>query len=179
MRYLALLTLPLMLAACGDAPGEDGEAIAPEAAEAVLPATLDLQATGLVVPPQNGFEQLDVPFGSMRAATEVTLGNILGDPVEQGGPNDCGLTFTAYEGVTLNFREDEFVGYWAEDPFVPEMSRAEMIGDSMVDIVEDSTIDNEFIIGDPGGAAIAGVFTGAEDDASVQALWAGENCIAR
>ncbi len=181
MRHLALLALPLMLVACnGDAPGEGGQGTPSEAEPtAELPATLDLQAGGIIVPPQNGFEQLDVPFGSLRVATEATLTNVLGDPVEQGGPNDCGLTFTAYDGVTLNFREDEFVGYWAEAPFVPELTRSEMLGDAGVSLMEDSTIENEFLIGDPDGAAIAGVFTGAEDGAAIRALWAGENCIAR
>lgn len=179
MRKLAFLALPLTLVACGEAPDESEAALVEEPAELVQPATLDLQAGGIVIPPQNGFEQLDVPFGSMRLATETTFTNTLGDPVEQGGPNDCGLTFTSYEGVTLNFRDDAFVGYWAEEPFVPDMTRGAMVADEMVQVLEDSTIDNEFVIGDPEGPAIAGVFDGSEDDAAVRALWAGENCIAR
>ncbi|MDE1468348.1 hypothetical protein [Aurantiacibacter sp. D1-12] len=178
-QYAALLTIPLMLAACQPADGdaENGDAEAP--VEVMEEASLDLQATGLIVPPQNGFERLDVPFGSNRSATEATLANVLGEAIDTGGPNDCGLEYTSYAGVTLQFREDAFVGYMAEAPYVPEIPRAEMLGDAGVTLLEDSTIENEFVIGDPQGEGIGGVFAGAEDEAAVEALWAGENCIAR
>lgn len=180
---LALLALPLALAACGDAPGDDGMDTAPDAAETAAPmedAAIDLQGTGIVIPAQSGFEELAVPFGSARAPTEATLGNVLGTALDESAePNDCGLTFTSYDGVTLNFRDDEFVGYYAEAPYVPEITRAELLAGENVNLVEDSTVGEEFTIGAAEGPDIAGLFSGAEDGASVQALWAGENCIAR
>ncbi|WP_340587967.1 hypothetical protein [Erythrobacter alti] len=179
---LAYLAIPLIaLAACSQEPAEDIETVETEAAEPMEDATLDLQAGGIIVPPQNGFEQYDVPFGSMRAATEVTLSNVLGEVIEQSEQaNDCGLHFTRYQGLTLNFRQDEFVGYWAEAPYVPELSRAEMLADTGVALADgEGVLDDEFVIGDPQGEGIGGVFTGSGDDAAVRALWAGENCIAR
>lgn len=182
-QVLALIALPLTLAACGDAPGEGGQGIAPEAptaAEAFAEATIELQGTGIVIPAQSGFEELAVPFGSARAPTEATLGNVLGTAIgESAEPNDCGLTFTAYEGLTLNFRNDAFVGYWAEAPYVPRTSRAQMLADENIALVEDSTVGEEFVIGAAQGPDIAGLFDGESDEAGVQALWAGENCVAR
>jgi len=182
LTRLAYLALPLFaLAACSPEPAEEAATPDAETAEPMENATLDLQATGIIIPPQNGFEQYDVPFGSMRAATEVTLANVLGEAIGQSEePNDCGLDYTQYQGLTVNFSDGEFVGYWAESPYVPELPRAEMLGDAGVQLSEDdAALDDEFVIGDPQGQAIGGVFTGGEDDAAVRALWAGENCIAR
>ncbi|MWV28264.1 hypothetical protein [Aurantiacibacter rhizosphaerae] len=186
MRRLALIALPLMLAACGDAP--DGSADDITAADdgamgednPMADATLELQGTGIVIPAQSGFEELAVPFGSARAPTEATLGNVLGRAVDETDtPNDCGLTYTAYEGLSLNFRDGQFVGYWAEPPYVPETTRAAMLADENIRMVEDSTVGPEFVMGAEEVPDIGGLFTGEGDDASVQALWAGENCIAR
>ena len=180
MRRLAFLALPLALAACNneadapDAPAAE-ETAAAETVEQAPEATLDLQADGLVVPAQNGFEELSVPFGSNRAATEATLANVLGEPVADNQPNDCGLTTTSYEGMALHFRDDSFVGYYANAPYVPELTREEMLADPMVNALDDTTIDGEFTIGDSPETLISGVFVGDE----VRALWAGENCIAR
>ena len=191
MRFavLPLATLALALAACSAEPADnaapEGEASTAAAdvssinTNTVQPAasdepTLDLQATGIIVPPQAGFEQLDVPFGSMREATEATLRNVLGEPKISNSPNDCGLTTTAYEGLALSFRDGKFVGYTANAPYVPDLTRAEMLKDPQVKLLEDSTIDGEFTIGS-GAKIISGVFVGDE----VRALYAGETCIAR
>lgn len=181
MRHIALLALPLMLAACGEA-AEDA-ALSDEEIDAANPladASLDLQGTGIVIPAQAGFEELAVPFGSGRIPTEATLGNVLGDAVEEAtGPNDCGLTWTSYEGVTLSFRDDSFVGYFAEPPYVAIGTRAQLLAADNVAMVEGSTLGEEFTIGAPDTPTISGLFSGAGDDAMVIALWAGENCIAR
>ncbi len=185
MRRLALIALPLMLAACGDSPdgtaGEGGPAGDPAGAEnPMADATIELQGTGIVIPAQAGFEELAVPFGSARAPTEATLGNVLGSAVDESdAPNDCGLTYTAYEGLSLNFRDGQFVGYWAEPPYVPETTRAAMLADANINMVDDSTVGEEFVMGAAEVPDIGGLFDGEGDDASVEALWAGENCIAR
>ncbi len=184
MRRLALIALPLMLVACGDASDEgDGQEAADPAMSEENPladAAIDLQGTGIVIPAQSGFEELAVPFGSARAPTEATLGNVLGSAVDETDtPNECGLTYTAYAGVSLNFRDGQFVGYWAEPPYVPETTRAAMLADENISMVEGSTVGEEFVIGAAEGPDIAGLFDGEGDDAGVQALWAGENCIAR
>ena len=143
---------------------------------------LDLQHDGIVIPAQNGFEQLDVPFGSVRAATEATLGNILGEVSQRSENAECDggpLAMTEYAGITLNFQDDKLVGYFARDPFVPQLTRTEMLSNSAVTMVEGSTLENEFAIGDPAGEMIGGFFASEADDAPVEALYAGMNCFAR
>ena len=180
MRAHLFFAVPLlMLAACSQEPAEEDNPFGEESAAPQTPLELDLEATGIIIPPQNGFEELAAPFGSPRQPTELTLGNVLGDVIERGEePNECGLTFTRYQGVTVNFRGDEFVGYWAESPFVPELDRATMLEDPAIALVEDSTLDGEFTI-TANGESISGIFAGESADATVRALWAGENCIAR
>ncbi|QZH74607.1 MAG: hypothetical protein JY451_13230 [Erythrobacter sp.] len=175
----AISALPLLLAACSQEAADEAEAPVEEAAAPAENATLDLQATGIVVPPQGGFEELTVPFGSMRAATEATLGNVLGEVTgSYDGQGDCWLESTQYEGLSLQFKDDLFVGYSAEAPYVPELSRSEMLADPGVALVEDSTLGEEFTIGS-GEAIISGIFAGEGDDAAVESLWAGEVCTFR
>ncbi|MGB3796648.1 MAG: hypothetical protein WA957_10155, partial [Alteraurantiacibacter sp.] len=143
MRRLALIALPLMLVACGDASDGSadgsGQVADPASAEEnpLADAAIDLQGTGIVIPAQSGFEELAVPFGSARAPTEATLGNVLGSAVDESDtPDDCGLTFTSYEGLSLKFRDGQFVGYFAEPPYVPETTRAAMLTDENISLVD-------------------------------------------
>lgn len=181
MRFHVSFVLACALAVAGC--GVDPDAVPPgeEAPAPPEPATLDLEAAGIIIPPQDGFEQLDVPFGSSRIGTEATLANVLGDPVASyEADGDCGLARVEFEGLTINFdKANEFVGYYATAPFVPKLSRAEMLADEQVTPVQDSTLGEEFLIGDASGPVIAGLFASAEDSAPVSSLWAGENCIFR
>jgi len=188
MRRIAVLALlPLMLAAC------DKAAEAPEVAEtaAAVPAAaadlmLDLQATGIVVPAQGGAEQLDIPFGSARAAAEATIAAVAGEVQSRGENAECGagpMQMTEYARLTLNFQDDKFVGWFARAPYVPELPRAEMLADPAVALVNGSTLGEEFTIGaisgNPAAPIISGLFANAEDTAAVEALWAGTNCLFR
>ncbi|MGB3795776.1 MAG: hypothetical protein WA957_05675, partial [Alteraurantiacibacter sp.] len=85
----------------------------------------------------------------------------------------------SYEGLSLKFRDGQFVGYFAEPPYVPETTRAAMLTDENISLVDVSTIGEEFVMGSDDVPVISGLFDGEGDDASVQALYAGENCIAR
>ena len=105
---------------------------------------------------------------------------MLGDAVDESAdPNDCGLTWTTYQGVTLSFRDDSFVGYFAEPPYTDIGTRAELLAGNNVVLFEESTLGEDFTIGATETPTIAGLFSGPEDDAAVIALWAGENCLAR
>lgn len=182
MRRFAFIALPFMLAACGDAAEETAPLTDEEidAANPLAGASLDLQGTGIVIPAQAGFEELAVPFGSGRIPTEATLGNVLGDAIDESAdPNDCGLTWTTYEGVTLSFRDDSFVGYFAEAPYTAIGTRGELLAGDNVTLFEESTLGEEFTIGAQDTPMISGLFSGEGDDATVTALWAGENCMAR
>jgi hypothetical protein len=179
MRRLSVFAAALLVTACG------GEPAAPEAAETAQSpapdATLDLEASGIVVPAQGGAEQLDVPFGSTRAAAEASIGSVAGAVQERGANAECGagpLEFTTYDGLVLLFAEGSFAGWSATSPYVPQISRAEMLADPAVTLVEGSTLGEEFTIGG-GQAVISGLFTSAEGGAEVETLWAGQACVFR
>lgn len=180
MRIAIALVSALALAACGSA--EDAEQSEPSAAIEPGPKDmLDLQANGLTVPAQDGEETFEVPFGSQREATEITLASVLGDVVEQVGNAECPvgpLEMTSHDGMVLYFRDDAFVGYTARAPYVPDLTRAEMLADPAVSLVEDSTLGEEFLIG-TAESGIAGLFDGEGEDARVATMWAGMTCVAR
>lgn len=173
----------LALAACNpsaEEPAGSAETATQEGAPA-SDATLDLQATGIVVPAQGGADQLDVPFGSTRAAAEASLGSVAGAVTERGENAECGagpLEMTHYDGLVLLFSEDKLAGWSATAPYVPPLTRAEMLADPAVKRIEGSTLGEEFTIG-LGSEVISGLFAGAEDGAAVETLWAGANCVFR
>ncbi len=184
-RSLSLLGIAALIVA-GCSQGEAGDAPPPQPDTLVevdkLKHLVDLQAVGLAVPPQGGDEQLDVPFGSRRAAAEATLAGVLGEVLESGANAECPagpVESTSYEGLTLNYQEDAFAGWMAEAPYLPPETRAELLGQDGIALVEDSTLGEEFVIGDPAGLSISGLFDGAGDDARVIRMWAGVNCIFR
>lgn len=193
MRILVIVAASLALAACGGGAAEDetgGEAdgialstdIAGEQAAPGEAETIDLQASGLVIPPQGGNEALEVPFGSNRAAAETTLAIVLGEVVARGESGECpagAVETTEYEGLTLNFQDGEFVGWFAEDPYLPPEMRLAVLSSGGIEMVDDSTLGEEFIIGGPEGPVISGLFDGPGDEARVQHLWAGTNCLFR
>ncbi len=186
MRAAALLLLPLSLALAACSPGGEGEQAQqqPDSPVAVdkLKHLVDLEAVGLSVPPQAGDEQMDVPFGSRRAAAEATLASVLGEVLETGANAECPagpVETTSYEGLTLNYQEGVFVGWMATAPYLPPQGRRELAGRDDLTLVEDSTLGEEFAIGDPAALSISGLFDGAGDDARVARMWAGVNCIFR
>ena len=175
---MMVLAFSLTVSACGVNP--DANVPGEEPAAPLADAVLDLQASGIIVPAQNGFEQLDVPFGSNREGTEATLAAVLGDPVAAQASEDCRLTVVQFDGLSVSFDgEGDFVGYYATQPYLPEQSRSDMLADPAVAMVEGSTLGDEFTIGDPQVAALSGLFSGPGADAGVTALWAGENCMYR
>lgn len=186
MRRLVIVAASLALAACGDTEEAATADEATPGVEAAIAAeetqTIDLQASGLVLPPQGGNEALEVPFGSNRAAAETTLGIVLGEVVSRGENDECSagpIQTTEYDGLTLNFQDSDFVGWFARDPYLPPETRLGLLSAGGIEMVEDSTLGEEFIIGAAEGPVISGLFDGSGDEARVQHLWAGTNCLFR
>jgi hypothetical protein len=181
-RSAALAAFTLALAGCGGA-ADAPDSAEPEALATVAEqVTLDLQATGIIIPAQGALEQLEVPFGSARGPAEATLGAVAGAVVERGVNGECGagpMEMTQFDGLVLNFQDDAFVGWSATAPYVPDLPRGEMLGDPAVALVEGSTLGEEFTIGDAGGPMISGLFAGSGDGAAVETLWAGTNRVFR
>lgn len=184
MRIALVLISTLALAACGagDSGDTPSEPIADSSMAAGAKEEIDLNADGLTVPPQDGDDALEVPFGSMRAATEATLGQVLGEAISRQENDECPagpMEMTRYQGLTLNFQEGRFVGWIAEDPYLPTESRALMLDAGAITMLPDSSLGDEFVIGNPDGAVISGMFGEGGDDARISHLWAGSNCIFR
>jgi len=178
----AVLALTLGLAACSQAE-ESEQAQQQEPVEVEkLQHVVDLQAAGLAVPPQGSAGQLDVPFGSRKEAAEATLSSVLGEKLASATNAECPagpVASSSYEGLTLNYQDDAFVGWMAEAPYLPSETRAQLLASEGVTLVEGSSLGEEFVIGNPDGLSISGLFDGSGDDARVVRMWAGVNCIFR
>lgn len=141
---------------------------------------VDLKADGLVVPANGSRGELDVPFGSNRAAVEKTLAEALGAIKERTANPECPageMQMTRYTGLTLDFQSDKLVGWYATAPYVPTETRATLLARSDISLVKNSTLANQFTIGKPGGPTISGEFDGAKPDSHVIVMWAGISCI--
>ena len=108
MRRTVLLTCCLLLAGCGSQGGDD----AAPGAEASYgdKDMIELQPLGLVVPAQGGDEVMELPFGSLREATETTLADVLGKETRHARNDECPsgpLEVTEYAGMALYFDEGE------------------------------------------------------------------------
>ena len=176
----------LVLAACQQAePAPDVEPTPEASADPLEAATKDsvqLGGGGIVVPAQNGEEQLEVPFGSMRDAAETTLAAVLGERTGTGAVEECpvGPVMTSdYADMQLTFQDDKFVGWMAEGQYLPTETLGAFKAQSGVSAVEDSTLGAEYTMGADGGPIITVLFDGEGDEATASKMWAGATCIFR
>ena len=176
----------VMLAACkqsaGPEAGEAADAPVAEAAESATKASVQLGGGGIVVPAQDGDAQLELPFGSMRTATEASLAAVLGDLTGRGAQEECPVgpvMITEYADMTLTFQQDKFVGWIAEGPYLPTETLGELKALGGMTEVAESTLGTEYVMGAEGGPTITVLFEGEGDDARASQMWAGANCIFR
>ena len=187
MRLIALLApvaLGSALLACSPQDEATGGEV-PEATDGgITKRVVNLDASGITIPPQDGDAEMVVPFGSVRAATEDTLSAALGSIKDRQVNGECPagpIRSTNYDGITLNFQKDKFVGWFANGgDYLPDASRAELTGDRAdMTAVEDSTLGAEYIIGSEGGSTISLLFADKTESAQPTAMWAGVNCLFR
>ena len=176
----------LVLAACQQAePARDVEPTPEASADPLEAATKDsvqLGGGGIVVPAQDGDAQLELPFGSMRTATEASLAAVLGDKTGSGSQDECPVgpvMVTDYADMTLTFQQDKFVGWIAEGPYLPTETLGELLALGGMTEVPESTLGTEYVMGAEGGPTITVLFDGEGDDAHATQMWAGSNCIFR
>ena len=159
MRLIALLPAAALLAC-----SPQGEESATETdTGGITKRVVNLDATGITIPPQDGDEEMVVPFGSVRAATEDTLSSALGSIKDRQANAECPagpIRSTNYDGITLNFQKDKFVGWYTNGgDYLPDSSRAELAGDQVEMMpVEDSTLGAEYVIGGETGSTISLIF---------------------
>ena len=97
------------------------------------------------------------------------------------------MQFTTFAGLKLNFQDDKFLGWAAEndpklttmDGIGPGTKRSEVEAARKVTIIPDSTLGAEFSLGDPEQNAIGGFFESSDKSARVASLYAGLTCFFR
>lgn len=206
MIRFASLTLPMLLAACGETPLPNtiaanepatAEVVANESdgaaenmaapADAAAPL-LNLAPEALsLVDPQTGRSR-ELAFGTARDLTVTGATAALGKPTDTGRNGECGegaMDFVEFGGLTLWFQQDKFVGWFIEGA-KPKLSTAtgagigstrKQVADALaISDITDSTLGREFTTDD---GDFSGLLDGAGDAAKVTALWSGQACIFR
>ncbi|MEL6529721.1 MAG: hypothetical protein AAFQ27_07135 [Pseudomonadota bacterium] len=122
---------------------------------------------------------------------EAGLATVLGEPTSQGENPECGagaIQFTDYAGgLTVNFMEGSMVGwFWRlpQDGDAAASGEIALVGDLQLgasqaqaeaadgfDLIEESTLDGEFSLGDKIGGFL--------EEEEVSMLYAGTQCFFR
>lgn len=206
IRFVAfVLPLPLALAACGGSAGEGGEqgrdsaapaetradGSAPEdaAASAASVLLLSPDGEGLRLIARETGSARPIPFGEDRADVEKAVGAALSKQPQRSNNPECpagAMSFSDYGDVTLNFQDDDFVGWSIDsdstlstmDGIAIDSSLAEISGSRVVERQQDSSLGEEVLIGPP-ESGITALLDGPGEDARVTNLWAGVNCVFR
>lgn len=202
MRRL-LVPMIAALAGCqGDAPSEPvrdpvatteptaGAAPAPvvtPSAQAAAPGlALDVEGLRLVL--ETGSTRL-LAFGAPRAQAEAAVMSAGRHQPERTAIEECGagpIEITAFGPLQLNFQDGTFVGWFLEakgpstiDGIAVGSTRAEVESSRTLTMVPDSTLGEEFVLGDLASPNIGGFFDGPGEQARVTHLYAGTNCFFR
>jgi hypothetical protein len=164
-------------------PAERQQGVAPP--QLVAANMVELRGEGLSAGPEAFY------FAAGQNEVESALAKALGKPLRSGDNEECGagpITFTDFGGgLTVHFQEGRLVGWnWhlAQDGDRPASGVVKMSGDVQIgsprslaeaapgyDPIEDSTLGEEFALGDKVGGFIEG-------DA-VEMLYAGTQCFFR
>lgn len=178
LRGLLVLAM-CALAACGDnsvpPPGQEPlRASKPQVAD----DEVVLRAAGLVAGPEAFY------FSAGRNEVEAALTAALGEPVDLSANPECGtgpMEFTEYSGgFIVNFQNGNLAGWNSSDKLGATRvagdvqvgsTRAEAEASDGFAAIEDSTLGDEFALGD----AMGGFFEGD----SVVMIYAGTQCFFR
>lgn len=201
MRHFTSLALIVLLAACkpaaDSAPAEKEPAALPvPEAKADGPAAattaIGLDGQGLrFVDKVNGKTSL-LAFGVPRSQAEEALARVMGKESDRSSNEECGagpMDFSRYDAMTLNFQDGKFAGWFlGNEPGADQYStmsgiavgtsRAEAAASVRLVAIEDSTLGEEFSLGE-GERAVGGMFAAPGDSAKIDALFAGVNCFFR
>lgn len=152
-----------------------------------IPDTLSPSGDGLVLRRSVG-DDVSVPFGRTQAEVGKFTQRFWREPESRGTMAECGagpIDFQDFSnGLRLHFQDEAFVG-WALGPgqvlaTMPDGIQTGATRGALdlavyeLDVFE-SSLGTEFAT----PAGIYGVFSGPDDAAVVEYLWAGTNCIFR
>ncbi|TNE62142.1 MAG: hypothetical protein EP341_00420, partial [Sphingomonadales bacterium] len=115
MRFLALVPIAGLLACSPFSGNQQEDGGANPAVQSPARLSVNLDATGITVPAQGDIETNIIPFGTVRANAEDALHAALGSVKDRQGNAGCPagpMSSTKYDGITLNFQKDKFVGWY-------------------------------------------------------------------
>lgn len=187
LRLSLALATALCLAACdsGNVPTPtEQQTLRPPSAEAEA-GVVALNGEGLSAGPEAFY------FAAGKVEVETALTGVLGEPTGSGINRECGagvMEFTDYAGgLTVSFMDGSMVGWFWRLPLdgdPPAQAEIALVGDLQLgapqaeaeaadgfDLIEESTLEGEFSLGDK----IGGFLEGEE----VSMLYAGTQCFFR
>ncbi|HLM68214.1 MAG TPA: hypothetical protein VK358_11835 [Longimicrobium sp.] len=199
MKPSRALPIAFLLAACGSEPSGDAargsaadsaSAAPATAADTTAAAPAGSAAPTIVLAPDGlsvtGAAPKQLAFGSPRAGALAAVGEVLGEPAEQGLQEECpaGPLYQAQYGggLQLVFQDSAFVG-WNVRPGSAFRTREGVgAGSTLAQLraaypatkVEETSLGMEFAADD-----LFGVVTDSSAAGTVEAMFAGINCIFR
>ena len=183
MRFLALVMAMVALAACTPAGSVNKDDASGDHEQTA--AQLIVSGQGLAV---SGPLGTTLSFGSPRETVEVETAKLAGPAVGRSENDECGvgpMQFTAFPGgLTLNFQEGQFVGWFLNGEAAAKTDKGTAIGDPMDAFVkaheaqpfEDGTLGIEYFSNADDVGAVGG--EGPASD-TIDSLFAGTNCFFR
>ena len=201
MRNFTTLAMIGLLAACNPAAEKapvDADPAPPPVPEAkndgpnAATTAVSLDGEGLRFVDKTSGKASLLAFGVPRAQAETALSNVAGKEDDRSTNAECGagaMEFTRYDAMTLNFQDGKFAGWFlGNEPGADQYStmsgiavgtsRAEAAASVRLVAIEDSTLGEEFSLGE-GERAVGGMFAAPGDSAKIDALFAGVNCFFR
>ncbi|GAB5349473.1 hypothetical protein [Alteriqipengyuania sp. 357] len=180
------------LAACGDG-GEEPQPSEPPTAEEIAAQSpnapkdrpIELRADGLVIAaPEAGGPAVALDFGDPQDAVVEQLTMVFGGP-QFGSNEECGagpMEFATFDTFVAGFQDERFIGWMVNGPSEravftgPDgvslgMAAADVSKLPSYDALEDSTLGEEFMLGDS-----EMLVSGLIEDNQVATLWGGTNC---
>ncbi|ANU07769.1 hypothetical protein A6F65_01465 [Paraurantiacibacter namhicola] len=158
-------------------------------AEAEREPLIAIDGEGLRLVASSGATRL-IAFGEARAEVERVMGETSSIPPIRTEMEECGagpMQVTSYGDLSLNFQDDQFVGWFVGDQsgwstmdgISTGSTRSSVESTRSVTLVEDSTLGVEFRLGEASEGGIGGFFEDESADAMVTGLYAGTNCFFR
>lgn len=189
-RALAGIALLLTLPSCSAEPSARG----PDSPQSVPAGTGKPEKDQQIMLLADGIGSKEggkIAFGADKAAAVGLVAHL--GPLEERGGEECGggpmqFTHAASIGLTLNFQQDKFVGWFidsgggmalTEGGITVGSSRAALDSALPNDIQTDSTLGVEFLAPRKDDTFIGGFLSSAGADGKVESLYAGMTCFFR
>jgi hypothetical protein len=165
-------------------PGEEQDA-----SEVMMLIGVLLNGEGLDAPAKNGSGFTKLRFGESRDTLVAALSPVLGPPGQASRNEECGagpMSFLSFGPLTANFHDGVWVGWMlgqqqgGSNAKPVRLKNGAAIGSPISTLAgkpeyyDDSTLGDEFMVGQ-----VSGLSGGRGQEATIDTLWAGTNCLFR